>query len=88
VLAQCCEVVDAVPWDVERDRRRDAGVTVHLGRVLEFLERIARDAGLREDGEARAGVAVGPRRGLHDLCVQGRGDGVDIHAPRVQLLGE
>ena len=35
---------------------------MHACGVFEFLEGVARDAGLREDFEACAGIAVGPRR--------------------------
>ena len=42
VAAQLVEVVDAVPRDVQRDRRRQPGEQVHLGGVGDLLERVAR----------------------------------------------
>jgi hypothetical protein len=40
---------------------------VNLRGILDFLECIARDARLREDFEARAGIAKGPRRKFNFL---------------------
>ena len=61
VLAQRGVVVDRVPREVQRDRARGAGQAVDLGGVVDALEDVARAAGLREDAEARARVAVAPR---------------------------
>ena len=88
MLAQRAEVLDAVPGDVERDRRRHAGMAVHLGCILELLVRVARHAGLGEDGEAGAGVAVRPRRRLDLLCAKSRFDLLDIDLARIKLLGQ
>ena len=71
-------VVDQVPRDVQRDPRRDAGVPVHLGGVLELLVRVAGDAGLAEHLEPGAGVAERPRGQLDGLlrpAPRGRGRG-------------
>ena len=54
------DVVDGVPREVQRDGAGGARQAVHLGGVVDALEGRARAAGLREDAEARAGVAVAP----------------------------
>ena len=60
-------VVDLVPGDVERHRRRDPGEPVDLRRVGDLLVRIARDALLGEDLEPGPRVAEGPRGQLDPL---------------------
>ena len=60
VARQGAVIVDLVPWDVERDRRRDAGVPMDLGRVGHLLVGIARHALLREHLEPRPRVAERP----------------------------
>jgi hypothetical protein len=75
VLGEQRVVVDLVPRDVQRHARRDAGVPVHLAGVGDLLERVARDALLREHLEAGAGVAERPARELDGLGAQ-RGQGL------------
>jgi hypothetical protein len=60
VFGERTEVVDAVPRDVQRDRRRHPGEPVHRGRVVDLLVGVAGHALLREHLEAGAGVAVRP----------------------------
>src|SRR6478609_5943064 len=50
--------------------RRNAGVPVHLRGVGDLLVRVARDARLGEDLEARARVAERPRRQLDRLLAE------------------
>ena len=71
VRGELVVVVDEVPRDVQRHPRRHAGVPVHLGGVLELLERVAGHSRLAEDLEAGAGVAERPRRELDGLLGQG-----------------
>jgi hypothetical protein len=78
VLAQRAVVVDLVPREVQRDRAGGAGQALDLGGVVDPLEDIARAAGLGERPEARAGIAVAPRRGLdHELAQAGLDVGHD-----------
>ncbi len=67
---QLAVVVHPVPRYMDGHRGTYAGESVHLGRVGQLLERVAGHPRLREDGEARARVAVAPRRGLHPLGAQ------------------
>jgi len=60
MIAQGSPVVDAVPGDVQGDGGGDTCKLVHKGGVGELLLDRARDAGLREDLEARAAVGVAP----------------------------
>ena len=85
---QVVQVVDPVPREVQRDRPRDPGQPVHLGRVLELLERVSRHAGLREHGEAGPGVAERPRRRLDLLGAQRRLDPGDVVTTRLELCDE
>ncbi len=64
-------VLDPVPGNVQRDLGGDTGGCVHLGRVGELLERVARDAGLGEDLEAGSRVPVAPRGRLDALGPKG-----------------
>ena len=68
VGAQRRQIVDLIPREVQRDGRGRAGQPVHLGRVVDALEHVARPAGLLERRKARPGVAVAPRRGLDFEC--------------------
>src|SRR6478752_496205 len=77
VLTQCGVVVDPVPRDVERDRRGEPGVAVHLGRIRDLLLDGAGRAGAAEHLEPRTGVAVGPRGNLDRLPLEERGDLVE-----------
>ena len=73
--AQLGVVSDRVPGEVERDAGCGAGQTVDLGGVLELLKDVARPARLGKDAEARARVAVAPRRRLdaeHRECLLDR----------------
>jgi hypothetical protein len=70
-VAQRVEVVDLIPRDVQRHDRRQTGVPMHLGRVRDLLEGIARGAGGREDLETGARVAVRPGRDLDGLLLEG-----------------
>ncbi len=70
VAAQLVEVVDAVPRDVQRHRRRPPGERVDLGGVGDLLVGVARHARRGEDLEARPGVAERPRRQLDRLAVE------------------
>jgi hypothetical protein len=47
VSPQVAVTLDLVPRNMQRDRRRQAGVLVHLRRVRDLLERVAGNAGLR-----------------------------------------
>ena len=80
-------VVDLVPRDVQRDRRRDARVAVDLGGVGDLLVRIAGHARLREHLEARAGVAEGPRRQLDAERTQARHHGLSGLGDRLHGVG-
>ena len=74
VAPELVEVVDAIPGDVQRDRRGEPGVQVDLRRIGELLERVAGDPGLGEDLEAGSGVAERPRRELDGLTLELGGD--------------
>src|SRR5665213_843937 len=60
MLPKLAKVVDAVPWNVQRDLRSDASQPVDGRGVLDLLERIAWDACLCEYLEASARVAKRP----------------------------
>src|SRR3954453_18288305 len=75
VRGELAVVLDPVPRDVQRDPRGDAGELLHLGGVLELLERVAGHAGLAEDLEAGAGVAERPAGQLDGLGGEG-GEGL------------
>ena len=77
VPSQRAEVVDEVPWDVQRDLRREPREAVHLRGVGDLLERVAGHAGLREHAEAGAGVAERPRGQLDRLLRERVGDPVE-----------
>ena len=70
VLPQLAVVVDVIPRDVQRDLWRHARQEIDHRGVGDLLVRIARDAVLREDLEAGAGVAERPRRKLDALRAQ------------------
>ncbi len=77
-----------IPREVERHRAGRAGQPVHLGGIVDALEDGARPARLREHTEARAGIAVAPRRGLdHERAERGLG-GVDVHAALAQARSQ
>ena len=80
--AQLAHVVDGVPREVQRDGARGARQAVHLGGVVDALEGRARPAGLREDAEARARVAVAPRGRLDHERAERASTGVDVDAAR------
>ena len=61
---ELCEVVDRVPGEVQRDRRRSPGQLVHERRVVYSLEHVSGPVLLGEHGKPGARVAVPPRRSL------------------------
>jgi hypothetical protein len=63
-------------------------MAVHLGRVPDLFERVAGNAGLREDGKAGAGVAVAPRGRLDPLPLEAIDDAGEVDAPAAKRLGE
>ena len=72
------EVLDVVPRDVQCHGLRDPGVASDRGRVLDLLERIPRDAGLREHAEPRARVHEPPRRDLDGQLGRRPADAVEV----------
>src|SRR5438093_685886 len=58
LLVHGSSVLREIPEDVRRYERRDAGVPVDLGRILQLL--INRDGGarLRKDAEPRPGIGI------------------------------
>src|SRR5271166_2392777 len=74
---------------MQRDRRRDAGVLVHLGGVGDLLVRITRHARLGEHLEPGPGVAEGPRRQLDLLLAEDALDTLTIHSaePALSAIG-
>ncbi len=80
VAAQRGEVIDRVPREVQRHGRGGTGQPMHLRRVVEALEHIARAARLRKGREPGAGVTVAPRGRLDDQRGQRCRHGPDIAA--------
>ncbi len=78
VLAQVGVRVDLVPRDVQRDRRGESGELMYLGGIRDLLERVARNAGLREDLEARSRVAERPRGQFDGLLGEARRDAGEV----------
>src|SRR5215210_5196340 len=81
-------VINFVPGDMDGHGGAYAGVTVYLGRVRYLLEGIAGHARLRKDGEARAGIAVAPGRGLYPLRPQTLFDSLQIHPSGRERFGQ
>lgn len=69
-VAQSGVVVDPVPRNVQRHRRRESGELVDGRRVRDLLLDGARDSRSGEDLEAGAGVAEGPRGQLDRLLLE------------------
>ena len=84
VAGQLAHVVDRVPGEVQRDRACRPRQAVHLGGIVDALEHGARAAGLREDTEAGAGVAVAPGGRLDDERAERSLDGVHVDAALAQ----
>jgi hypothetical protein len=80
-------VHDLVPWDVDRDGRRDPRVPVHLSGVLELLEGISGSARLSKHREPRPRVAVAPRGRGDALASEALFDGRYIDASGPQASG-
>ena len=84
VVGELAYVGHGVPGEVQRDRAGRARQAVHLGGVVDALEDRARTAGLGEDAEARAGVAVAPRGRLDHERAERCLDCVHVDAPPAQ----
>ena len=69
---------------MQRDRACRPRQAVHLGGIVDALEHGARAAGLREDTEAGAGVAVAPGGRLDDERAERSLDGVHVDAALAQ----
>ena len=74
------EVLDLVPRDVQRDGLRDPRVAGDRGRILDLLEHVPRDAGLRKHAEPRPGVDEPPRRDLDGQIRRRPADSVGLGA--------
>ena len=82
---ELADVGHGIPREVQRDRTGRAGQAVHLGGIVDALEDRARAAGLREDAEARARVAVAPRGRLDHERAQ-RASAASMSTPRPRSL--